>query len=49
MKSDAVLAVTNDLDSAMSSIRISLSHLTKEEEIDTLIQVLKEEIERLKW
>ena len=49
VKSDAVLAVTNDLDSAMSSIRISLSHLTKEEEIDTLIQVLKEEIERLKW
>lgn len=49
VKSDAVLAVTNDLDSAMSSIRISLSHLTTEEEIDTLIQVLKEEIERLKW
>lgn len=49
VKSDAVLAVTNDEESAMSSIRISLSHLTTEEEICTFIQVLKEEIERLKW
>ena len=49
MKSDAVLAVTNDEERAMSSIRISLSYMTTEEEVHTLVQVLKEEIERLKW
>ena len=49
VKSDAVLAVTNDEERAMSSIRISLSYMTTEEEVHTLIRVLKEEIERLKW
>ena len=49
VKSDAVLAVTNDEERAMSSIRISLSYMTTEEEVHTLVQVLKEEIERLKW
>lgn len=49
VKSDAVLAVTNDEERAMSSIRISLSYMTTEEEVHTLVRVLKEEIERLKW
>ena len=49
VKSDAVLAVTGSEERAMTSIRISLSHLTTKEEIDTFVKVLKEEIERLKW
>jgi cysteine desulfurase len=37
--SDAVYAVTKDRDRAMKSIRISLSYLTKEEEVEEFLQV----------
>lgn len=37
--SDAVYAVTKDRDKATKSIRISLSHLTKEEEIEVFLNV----------
>lgn len=36
--SKAVYAVTNDLEKALSSLRISLSYLTKEEEIDEFLK-----------
>lgn len=38
--SKAVYSITNDLERSKTSIRISLSYKTKEEEIDTLINVL---------
>ena len=37
-----VLALTKDRKRAMSTLRISLSHLTTEEEIDTFIQMFEE-------
>ena len=40
-KSKSVLALTNDMDKATSSIRISLSHLTSKEDIDYFIDKLK--------
>ncbi len=43
----SVLAITKDENRALHSIRISISHLTTEEEIDTFISVLKEEIKKL--
>ena len=44
-KSNAVLALTNDLEKAKSTIRISLSYLTTKEEIDKLIDSLKKIID----
>ena len=38
--SQAVFSLTNDLDIAKSSLRVSLSHLTTEEEIDIFIEKL---------
>ena len=46
-KSKAVFALTNNLELANSSLRISLSHLTTKEELDIFIDKLKIEIERL--
>lgn len=37
-KSDAVYALTNDEERAKTSVRISISHLTTKEEIDTFIE-----------
>ena len=46
--SEGVLEITKDIDKSKSSLRISLSHLTKENEIDTLIEKLEEKIKNLK-
>ena len=43
-----VLELTNDLEKAKSSLRVSLSHLTKESEIDRFLSVLDEKINKLK-
>jgi len=40
--SKSVLAVTNNMELASNSIRISLSHLTKESDIDKFIRIFKE-------
>lgn len=40
--SKSVYAVTNDMNLARNTIRISLSHLTKEEDIDKFLRVFKE-------
>ena len=48
-KSLAVFSVTKDEKRSVSSIRISLSHLTQEKDIYELVDVLKEEVERLRW
>ena len=40
--SKSVYAITNDLDLAKNSIRISLSHLTKLEELEEFINIFKE-------
>lgn len=45
--SRAVFAVTKNENLATSSIRISLSYLTKKEELETFIHVLKQKIEEL--
>ncbi len=42
-----VYTLTGDLEKAKTSIRISLSHLTKENEIDFFIEKLKEKIKKL--
>lgn len=47
--SKAVLAVTHEEKYATSSLRVSLSHLTTEEEIKFFIEVLKENIQRLQF
>jgi cysteine desulfurase len=47
--SKAVYAITHDKDLASSSIRISLSHLTTEEEIDTFLKVFEEKLESLSF
>ena len=39
--SKSVYAITNDLDLAKNSIRVSISHLTSREELDTFINVFK--------
>ena len=44
----SVYALTNDLEKAKSSLRISLSHLTKENEIDYFLEKLEEKITKLK-
>ena len=46
--SEGVFEITKDLEKAKSSLRISLSHLTKENEIDYLIEKLEEKIKNLK-
>ena len=46
--SNGVLALTNDLEKAKTSIRISLSHLTKENEINYFVEKLEENIKKLK-
>lgn len=47
-ESASVMALTHDKNRASSSLRISLSHLTTMEELETFIHVLKEEIKNLK-
>ena len=47
--SKAVYAITHDKDLASSSIRVSLSHLTTEEEIDTFLKVFEEKLESLSF
>jgi cysteine desulfurase len=42
--SRAVYAITHDRKNALSSWRISLSHLTTEEELDEFIKILKESV-----
>ena len=44
-----VYEITKDEARAKSSIRISLSHLTTEEEIEDLLSVLKKLVESLRW
>jgi len=46
--SESVYAITNDIEKAKTSLRISLSHLTKENEIDFFVRKLEEKIKRLK-
>ncbi len=46
--SEAVLAVTNNLDYANTSVRISLSHHTTEEEINIFVKELKNSISNLR-
>ena len=46
--SESVYAITNDIEKAKTSLRISLSHLTKENEIDFFVTKLEEKIKRLK-
>lgn len=46
-KSLAVYEITKNNDYALSSIRISISHLTTKEELDCFLQVLKEKIDYL--
>ena len=45
--SHSVYAVTKVLDYANSSIRVSLSHLTKEQDIDKFIEILKKAVKEL--
>lgn len=45
--SESVYAITRNMDYAKTSIRISLSHLTTEEELNTFIKVLTKEINNL--
>ena len=44
----SVFTLTNDMEKAKSSLRISISHLTKENEIDFFIEKLEEKITKLK-
>ena len=46
--SEAVLAITKDIEKAKSSLRISLSHLTRENETEALVTKLAEDIKKLK-
>ena len=46
--SESVYEITKDMDKAKSSLRISLSHLTKKNEIDIFITKLEEIIKKLK-
>ena len=48
-KSLSVLALTNDLERAKSSVRISISHLTTKEELDTFASSLKKILENLNF
>ena len=44
----SVFEITKDMEKAKSSLRISLSHLTKENEIDYFVEILQEKIKKLK-
>ena len=46
--STPVYEITNDIEKAKSSLRISLSHLTKENEIDYFLKKFKEKVEKLR-
>ena len=46
--SESVLEITKDMDVAKSSLRVSISHLTKESELDFFISKLQEKIKNLK-
>ena len=46
--SKAVYAITNNMDYAKHSLRISLSYLTTKEELDIFVDKLKDEICKLK-
>ena len=46
--SESVLEITKDMDAAKSSLRVSISHLTKESELDFFITKLQEKIKNLK-
>ncbi len=43
----SVYTLTHDEELSKSSIRISLSHLTKEEDIDTFLEIFKEKVDKL--
>ena len=45
--SESVYAITNDMDRARRSLRISLSFLTTKEEIDKFVDILGEQIKKL--
>lgn len=45
--SDAVLALTNDKNRALSSVRISLSHLTTKKELDLFLKSFDDKYQRL--
>ena len=45
--SHSVYAVTKNIEYASSSIRVSLSHLTKEQDIDRFIEILKKAVKEL--
>jgi len=47
--SKAVMAVTNNLDKSSRSMRISISYLTTNEEIDKFIEALDECIKKLSY
>lgn len=46
--SEGVLEITKDMEKAKSSLRISISHLTKENELDFFVTKLEEKIKKLK-
>ncbi len=46
--SEAIYEITKDLEKAKASLRVSLSHLTKENEIDYFLKKLEEKINNLK-
>ena len=46
--SKSIYALTNDKKLALSSIRISLSHLTTKEEIDKFFEILDETLKEYK-
>ena len=46
--SEGVLEITKDIEKAKSSLRVSISHMTKENEIDFFIMKLSEKIKNLK-
>ena len=46
--SEGVFEITKDIERAKSSLRISISHLTKENEIKYFVEKLDEKIKKLK-
>ena len=46
--SEAVFEITHDIEKAKSSLRVSISHLTKENEIDYFVSSLEKNIQKLK-
>ena len=47
-KSESVYYLTNDIERAKSSIRISISYLTTKNEIDKFLEVFKQKYNKLK-